>query len=396
MLCKKCGKRLKKGEEFCNVCGYYNNPDEAGFSDSTEELGELDEEYDEDSNEFDDDEYEVVEEEEYDDDEISSNLINNTNIEDEKSESIEEYSLEAKTEKPKKLTNFKDDRFIEAYIGEDYKWIIKRPVNIYAMLLSWVYFLYRKMYIIGSLGLALTGVVYRLGAKYLPIYIALVMILSGILFNPIYRLVINFKIKRIKNKNYGTDDFTLEEICKKKGGVNTPVALLIFLIFLLIMLRTYYRISYNNENTKFWHENSENKANCNSMVKQDVNLLDESNIDGDIKEAVCHIRKTNTTKSYDIYLKIIINKKEKYVYFKDNKNTTIIEGLNGELEDLQQKNRNNTITEEEKKLLDRILDIKSSYSKYYNESKNEDTLIKTRKNFSEKINYIISKDEILR
>lgn len=303
-----------------------------------------------------------------------------------------------KDKKDKKLTNFKDDRFIELFIGEDYKWIIKRPVNIYALLLSWIYFLYRKMYITGIIGLIITGIVCRLYPSFIYIYIPIVMILSGIVFNPLYKAYANFRINRIREKNYGTDDFAIEQICQEKGGTNVVITLIVFLVFLIIMFRTYYKVIINNENTEFWTENSENRANCISNAKSDYKILTDKGVSGILEGAVCNIRRTNSTKSYDIYIKIS-NKDsnvDKYIYFKDGKDTVTIEGMSVDLQDLQNKNKENTITEEEKTALNRMLEIKDKYIKVSSDSNTEDELIRKRKNKDEKLNYVFSKDEILR
>lgn len=384
MVCKKCGKRIKKGEQFCSVCGYYNDPKEEFISDDTidEELKEYD----------DDDDYEIEEEEIDDDDVVESSLINNTNISE---NAVDEFKLDSDAKSGKKLTNFKNDRFVEAYIGEDYKWVMKRPVNIYALLLSWIYFLYRKMYVIGIIGLIITGIVVRLFFPILIIYIAIVMILSGVLFNPIYKFVVDYRIKRIKEKNYGTDDFTLEQICQEKGGVNVIIPLIIFFIFLLIMFRTYYRIIINHENTKYWEENSQNKANCMSFVKNDFSLLGDNPETGTLMQAVCNISIVNSTKTYDVYIKFKEDNNYKYVYFKDEKDFVSIDRTSS-LNKLQEKNRNNTITEEEKAELERLLQIKSNYNKFANKAEEEDRAIKENRNDNEKLNYIFTKDEILR
>ena len=399
MFCKKCGKKLKMGEEFCSVCGYYNSNEEEGFLDDEDAKSYNDDFYDE---------IEEIDEEDYDkenyDKEVSKggrkveeNLINKINVED--SKEINEFSTssDAKPSK-KKIPSFKDDRLIEAFTGEDYKWIIRRPINIYALLLSWMYFVYRKMYIIGVAGLALTGFVYRFYHSFIIPYAIIVMVLSGFLFNPIYRLYAKFRISRIKEKNYGTDDFTIEQICAEKGGTSLILALVIFLIFIIVMFRTYYRLTYNNENTRYWTENSENSANCMNFAKSNYKILEEESVEGVLEEAVCNIRLVNTTKSYDIYIKLKDKEKNsyKFVYFKDNKDSISIEGINVTLEELQTKNGNNTITEEEKATLSRLLEIKTEYTRIHEKSIEEDSLIKTKKNKSQKLNYIIKKDEILR
>ena len=401
MVCRKCGKKLKIGEKFCSVCGYYNDIEEEFLDDDDDSKGFNDDFFDE---------VEEVNEEDYENDDYDKddsekkdkapeeNLINRLNVSDGEDELNEFSTTSTAKASRKKITNFKDDRLIEAFTGEDYKWIIRRPFNIYAFFLSWVYFIYRKMYIIGVAGLALTGFVYKLFPSFIIPYAIIVMILSGFIFNPIYKLYAKFRISKIKDNNYGTDDFTLEQICSEKGGTGLIIALIIFAIFIIVMFRTFYRLTFNNENTRYWTENSENSANCISFAKSDYKLLQDNSVVGVLDEAVCNVRITNTTKSYDIYIKIQNKEKNTYrfIYFKDNKDSIAIEGMNITLEELQTKNGNNTITDEEKDMLKRLLEIKTEYNKILEKSVEEDTLIKSKKNKSEKLNYIITKDEILR
>ena len=99
---------------------------------------------------------------------------------------------------------------------------------------------------------------------------------------------------------------------------------------------------------------------------------------------------------YDVYFKLKINDKYKYIYFKDEKDTIEIEGLEVDFNKLQEKSRQNIITENEKEVLNKMLEINKKYNEIYDESIQEDKLIKNNKNNSEKINYIITRDEILR
>ena len=42
MVCKKCGKRLKEGEMFCTVCGYFNDPnDTSNYDDNKKGMSEF-------------------------------------------------------------------------------------------------------------------------------------------------------------------------------------------------------------------------------------------------------------------------------------------------------------------------------------------------------------------
>lgn len=393
MLCKKCGKKLKPDEEFCSVCGYYNDPNDEVFSEEDDKS--FDDDYFDEIRDADDDDDENVGHDEIDD-MVESNLINGVNVPD--NEELMEFTPTSEADPKQKLTNFKDDRLVEAFTGEDYKWIIRRPFNLYAFFLSWIYFLYRKMYITGLIGLVITGIVYKFFPSFVIPYAIIVMVLSGFLFNPLYKLYASIRIKSIRKHNYGSDDFTIEQICQQKGGTSLILTLVIFFIFLVVMIRTYYSFSINNENTKFWSENSENKANCTSMSKSSYRMLNEEEAAGVLEEAVCNVRRTNSTKSYDIYLKITNPETNTFriVFFRDDKDSVTIEGVGVNLELLQDKNRNGIISEEETQLLNRTLEIRNQYTKIHDASIDEDRLIKTKKNKSEKINYIIPKDEILR
>ena len=393
MLCKKCGKKLKPDEEFCSVCGYYNDPNDEVFSEEDDKS--FDDDYFDEIRDADDDDDENVGHDEIDD-MVESNLINGVNVPD--NEELMEFTPTSEADPKQKLTNFKDDRLVEAFTGEDYKWIIRRPFNLYAFFLSWIYFLYRKMYITGLIGLVITGIVYKFFPSFVIPYAIIVMVLSGFLFNPLYKLYASIRIRSIRKHNYGSDDFTIEQICQQKGGTSLILTLVIFFIFLVVMIRTYYSFSFNNENTKFWSENSENKANCTSMSKSSYRMLNEEEAAGVLEEAVCNVRRTNSTKSYDIYLKITNPETNTFriVFFRDDKDSVTIEGVGVNLELLQDKNRNGIISEEETQLLNRTLEIRNQYTKIHDASIDEDRLIKTKKNKSEKINYIIPKDEILR
>ena len=382
MKCPKCGEKLKPQEKICTVCGYVNENIE-----NTLELDSF-----------------VEEEQEEDNDLFSSEsgfeLGQNDNENNDLIEVIntqEENNINNNYQKPKKekkITNFKDDRYIEAYIGEDYKWVMVRPINIYALLLSWVYFLYRKLYIIGIIGLIITGIVYRLYQEYLIIYIVIVMLSSSVLFNPIYKTVVKIRVNKIKKKYSDQDEFYIEDICRKKGGVSTIKALIIFFIFLVVMIRTYYSFHINTENTKFWEENSMNLANCKSLGKSAYKLYQDSNKTGTFEEAVCNVKTTKPI-SFDIYMKIRDNNQYKYVLFKNKNNILIAEGMDIDIETLQIKKQQYNLTQEEQEQLDKILEIQNNYKRIFEKSKEEEKLIKNKQNTSERTNYLLTKNDIL-
>ena len=93
MVCKKCGKRLKEGEMFCTVCGYFNDPNDiSNYDDNKKE------------NFTNDDEVDLLKE---DEESVNDGI------------EIQAFSTDTTTDDTKKtgFFDFQDDRFLEAYIG---------------------------------------------------------------------------------------------------------------------------------------------------------------------------------------------------------------------------------------------------------------------------------------
>lgn len=385
MKCIKCGKRLKNNEKFCTYCGYYNDESEAKNWDDTNE------------------EEDLLEENWYDEDEIKDDdetIIEPVKKEKKKKEKKVKEPKE-KTKKAIKEIKIKEDnevydqneRYIEAYIGEDYKLIKKSPFNIWAFLLNWMYFLYRKLYITGIIGLAITALVAFFLTKYFLIYMIITLLIIGFGFNFYYVFIIKRRVNKILVDYEGSDSFSLEKMCKEFGGVNIMFALIIYFIFLVIIILSIVKPSFNtSHNTKFWKENSENEANCSSLVR--LTYQDEKTRYDKVEEAVCKVNKNS--KNYEIYLKTIKNKKTVYVYY-ETKDSYIVYKNNTEYLDLlNKKKKEKTITTEEQKLLSDIKMIISNYKSIRSKSIEEDKLIKNKTNREEKLNYIIDYQEIIR
>ena len=240
MRCEKCGKKLRKNEKFCTVCGYYNEAQEEVKPDD-----------------WDDGDY---------------------NLLDEEKETENNQTINIGTIKDKKTVNYdyEEERDVEAYIGEDYKIIKKSPFNIWAFILNWMYVLYRKLYITGIIGLGIALIITLFYTRFIVAYLIISMLLLGVAFNPYYIFIIKQRIKRLETKYEGSDSFTFTGICKDKGGVNAIFALLIYFIFLVIILFCLIRVNYNkNHNTKFWEVNTENRANCSYYVKSAYNNVEK-------------------------------------------------------------------------------------------------------------------------
>ena len=103
MICKKCGKKLRRNEVFCTDCGYYNDFNET----------------EENTNNNDDDKDLLSDDWDYDED------IDIDDSSDEK----ENIDIPQKKTTPTKKSKSEDERYISAYIGDDYPSIKKGFFN---------------------------------------------------------------------------------------------------------------------------------------------------------------------------------------------------------------------------------------------------------------------------
>lgn len=353
MKCKNCGKRIRKKELFCNSCGFYNgDSNNISWNDGGDLLR--------------DDKTPVVEK--------------------------KEEKVIVKEEKPR----YEDEDILEGYIGEDYKSISNSIFNIWAFLLSWVYFIYRKLYIIGYVGLFITLLMVIFLRRFLFIYLGVIMITSGFVFNPIYIMLAKTKIGIIKDQNQDSDRFTIINIAMEKGGTNLVIALISYLVFLVIVFFSVVSFSYNkNHNANFWQENSENQANCISIIKTAYNNLEEEYDLGSVSDAACKVL-VSTTKEYEVYLRTIKDDKFIYSLYTTENNLLKYENNTERYNELETKKVNGTITPEENDLYNAIRNIESNYQDISIQSAKEEELIAKKQNKSERTNFIFSKEEIIR
>ena len=415
MRCKNCGKKLKVNEIFCSSCGYYNGDKQNDSKDEKDNNFEsesidlslnnnsdddisLDDDFpsNDDGTSLDDDFPSNDDGTSLDDDFPSND--NDLLTEDNKDINdieIQSFNTEEEDTKKKSFFDFQYDRFLEAYIGEDYKEVARRKINIYAFFLNWMYFLYRKLYIIGTIGLIITGIVLRLFTKYFLYYLIIVMVLSGLLFNPIYIFVAKKRVLYLKKKSQYNDDFSIEQLCAEKGGVNFVIALIIYALFLIIMFFSMYRIIFPSKHDKYFEKNSINKATCTSIIKNIYSSRESLKIDGNISEGLCNIV-PGKTKNYNIYIKVEKDNSIYYLFYATQDDKISLKGNTLYINDLELKEQNKTISDEESTFLDNSRLIESKYKNIKNTSKIEDALIKKNKDTDEKLNYVLSEEEIKR
>ena len=364
MKCKKCGKKLRRNETFCTICGYYNDPNEEKVLPT------------------------------YDDDDFDLTNEDWSSSEDDKAaeKELDKILKEKKPEPEEELDE--EDRYVKAYIGEDYKMVKKYFFNIWAFLFNWIYFLYRKLYITGIIGLIITFIVVMFFKSSLLIYLGIVSVLSGLLFNKYYIFIIKNRINKINDEFEGSDTYSIEDVCKEKGGVRIIPALITYFVFLAIIVLslTNLNLTLGSHKNKFFKQNSENEANCNSLIKTAYSDIEENFAGNKVQEAECKIVK-NTSKEYRLFFKTESDGKIIYFYYKTSDGSIGYVGNTLELSKLEMKSK---LTDEEKQRKNTLSSIKTDYDSIYRAAKSEDELIKKNKNTSEKTNFVFTRLEVIR
>lgn len=350
MECKKCRKTLSKQERFCTYCGYYNDPDEDindGFSEET----------------------------------IKEDKELETTTTQEKKENIEvEKVVYESTEKLK-------PRCLKVFLTTDYKTVTNGGLNIYALLFSWIYFIYKKIYIIGLPGLIVTGLLVLSQPVILLIYIILSMVISGVFFNKIYLFYANKKIDKIISKNNPEEAIKLS---RKAGSDNVLVTLGIYFVFLILTIVLYFTkdiIGLGGD--KYYKENTNNKNKCLQMIDVAKKNSSSSSV-AFIIEAGCIVLDSSNLK-YQVYLKFDKGDKIIIEQYSTDIQKMYFDGSTDLLTEYG--NRKSELTDLELKHYQEMLDIQRNYSNLQQHAKIEDEAIKNKKNTLPKT-YFLIKEEV--
>ena len=344
MKCKNCGESLKKNELFCSTCGYYNGEKE----------------------------------------------INDWDME----ESLLDESKENNVERDEKQDE--ENRLVESYVGKDYKRIKKGFFNIWAFLLNWIYVFYRKMYLEGLLGLVVSLCILYFYEKYLWIYYVIIDIILGLVFNKYYIWTAKRRVEAIKNNNENKDNYSLNNICMRKGGSNLFLTLIVYIIFLAIVVLHFVPIQWKKEELPhFWKENSENDANCQSLIKKVYINIEEDNNAGKASSAACKVLRT-AKKEYEIYVKTIKDNRTIYTYYITENQHLVYKNNTLDQEMLEERQKNGLITSEEETMLQNFYKIEKSFNEIMNKSKEEEKLIEEKRNLEERIYYSYEREKIIR
>lgn len=130
-----------------------------------------------------------------------------------------------------------EDILVKRFIGKNADVIYnkmekKGSFNVFCMLFSFFYFMYRKMYLIGLISFLIQSLI----ANYVKnIFVSIIcMIMWGFIFYPLYKFHITRTINKIKEK--ATTEEEINNMCTKKGGTSIIAAIIVPLILIIILI----------------------------------------------------------------------------------------------------------------------------------------------------------------
>lgn len=232
------------------------------------------------------------------------------------SEDNHEYTIdnllkEEEEENPLAVDNLltkKDDKLFRAYLGNGYKKITTKQLNYAALLLGPIYLLYRKVYLVGFvwlfLNLFVSFILPLANVHYVivSVFLLLSYISSGIFSNQI--ILNNVGTKIVNYKMVEEDYEKLKEKCKKNGGVNIILALIIYVALLALASIVSYKQIMN-----LYNENFQTSTTNMPMNTERVYFNGQINVD-----ETTDIKNISITVPDDFYLVNDVSYQYYYVY----------------------------------------------------------------------------------
>ena len=161
------------------------------------------------------------------------------------------------------------------FVGDAYQKITMSPFSFSAFIFSYVYFIYRKLIILGIITFILEYMILFIVPT--PIsYIAFIVfrIIISLCINQIYLKTSEIKVKSLIKHNEKDDQYKLSNKCKKNGGTNFPFALLFLIISSLLI---YFSA------TKLFPESFLNKYVSYIKIDNNSKDIDEKKFDGKLE-----------------------------------------------------------------------------------------------------------------
>ncbi len=129
-----------------------------------------------------------------------------------------------------------DEKFIYAYMGNGadkiYLNVKNGGFNIWAILFGICYYVYRKMYLVTVIMIAI-----QIGISLVFSELnSIVGICVGFMFCPLYKWDITRKLRKIKQENLGKSEEELLLLAKKKGGTSIASVFILVGGYLILLL----------------------------------------------------------------------------------------------------------------------------------------------------------------
>ena len=149
-----------------------------------------------------------------------------------------------------------DDKYVKAYIGQNYQNIKKMKFSFPALIFGPWYLLYRKVW-----GYAIAIIIISIAAQFLLTsdlkdFVNIIMnIFVACKFQSIYMKQAEDKVEQIKQQNLDKTTNELLDICRKKGGTSTkaPAIIIISALILIPIIAMYV---YTNDTVDVENENN--------------------------------------------------------------------------------------------------------------------------------------------
>lgn len=151
-----------------------------------------------------------------------------------------------------------EDKYIKAYIGQNYKSIKTMRFSIPAFLFGPIYLLYRKVwkYAIFIIIISLAGTIFLSDSTF-EIIDTIINIILAFKFKDIYLKQAEEKVENIKQQNLDKTTNELLSICQKKGGISWKepiIAIIASTLFTTIILGSFINDNNSNNNYNYIEE----------------------------------------------------------------------------------------------------------------------------------------------
>lgn len=186
MYCLRCGTKIDDNTEYCPHCGANIKEEQARYN------------------------YQPREE--------ITPTINLQPTHEEQFQYSKNYS-NSTTENNNITFSKQEEDYLKAYVGKNYEKIKNSNFSLLTFFLGPIYFFYRKLYI--------EGLILCFFFIMLPSLYLIGIIITAIAFKTIYLKHALQKIKTIKNTNHGLDYETILQKCRKQGGTNIWIPIIV-------------------------------------------------------------------------------------------------------------------------------------------------------------------------